>query len=81
MRHDRHIRCPTSLVRANIPAKVVVRKVYSNFNNAAANRLEVVEDTTDVALLAIAPPRERSPMRIVLLLRAPRRCNQRSTPM
>jgi len=35
---------------AKIPAKVVVRKVYSNFNNAAANRLEVIEDTTDVAL-------------------------------
>ena len=37
-------RYATTLVRANIPAKVVGRKVYSNFNNAAANRLEVVED-------------------------------------
>jgi hypothetical protein len=36
--------------RGNIPAKVVVRKVYSNFNNAADSRLEVIEDTTDVAL-------------------------------
>jgi hypothetical protein len=34
---------------------VVVRKVKSNFNNGAANRLEVIEDTTDEALLGIAP--------------------------
>jgi hypothetical protein len=34
---------------AKIPAKFVVRKVYSNFNNVAANRLEVIEDTTDEA--------------------------------
>jgi hypothetical protein len=39
----------SSLVRANIPAKVVVSKVKSNFNNVAANRLEVIEDTTDEA--------------------------------
>jgi hypothetical protein len=38
-----------TLVRANIPTKLVGRKIQSNFNNAAANRLEVVEDTTDVA--------------------------------
>jgi hypothetical protein len=50
---SRYARCP--LARANIPAKVVVRKVKSNFNNAAANRLEVIEDTTDEALLGIAP--------------------------
>jgi hypothetical protein len=29
---------------------VVVRKIQSNFNNDAANRPEVVEDTTDVAI-------------------------------
>ena len=33
-----------------IIAKVVVIKVQSNYNNVAANRLGVVEDTTDVAL-------------------------------
>ena len=42
----RHIRCSG----ASGPAKVVVSKVQSNENNAAANRLFVVEDTTDVAL-------------------------------
>src|SRR5213596_3184231 len=42
----RHSRCATERV---IIAKVVVSKVQSNYNNAAANRLEVVEDTTDVA--------------------------------
>jgi hypothetical protein len=36
--------------RAKIPAKVVVYTVQSNYNNAAANRLKVVEDTTDIAL-------------------------------
>ena len=43
-------RCVTTLARAKIPAKVVVGTVQSNYNNAAADRLEVVEDTTDVAL-------------------------------
>src|SRR6266516_6753440 len=43
----RYARC--ALVRANVPAKFVVIKVYSNFNNAAANRLVVKEDTTDEA--------------------------------
>ena len=48
MRHSRcFTRCATERV---IIAKVVVQKVQSNYNNAAANRLEVVEDTTDVAL-------------------------------
>src|SRR6266481_3400115 len=52
----RHIRCPTTLVRAKIIPKMVVCKVQSNLNNGGAvNRLEVVEDTTDVALLGIAP--------------------------
>ena len=52
----RHIRCPTTLVRAKIIPKVVVCKVQSNLNNGGAvNRLQVVEDTTDVALLGIAP--------------------------
>jgi ParB family transcriptional regulator, chromosome partitioning protein len=37
---------------------VVVRKVQSNYNNAAANRLEVVEDTTDVAGFGPVPVRE-----------------------
>src|SRR5206468_2183423 len=37
------------------PAKVVVIKVKSNFNNAAANRLEVIEDTTDEALIGPEP--------------------------
>src|SRR5882724_748471 len=37
-------------------AKVVVIKVQSNYNNVGAvNKLEVVEDTTDEALLGIAP--------------------------
>ena len=45
----RRSRWGTTLTRANIPAKLVVRKVQSNFNNGAANRLEVVEDTTDEA--------------------------------
>jgi hypothetical protein len=50
------LRCATlhrsaaTLARAKIPAKVVVSTVQSNYNNAATNRLEVVEDTTDVAL-------------------------------
>ena len=43
-------RCATTLARAKISAKVIVGTVKSNYNNAAANRLEVVEDTTDVAL-------------------------------
>jgi hypothetical protein len=34
---------------------VVVRKVKSNFNNGAANRLEVIEDTTDEALCGPEP--------------------------
>jgi hypothetical protein len=38
------------LGRAKIPAKVVVGTVKSDYDNVAANRLEVVEDTTDVAL-------------------------------
>jgi hypothetical protein len=42
-------RCAATLVRAHIPAKLVCRKVQSNFNNGAANRLEVIEDTTDEA--------------------------------
>ena len=35
---------------SHVIAKVVVIKVQSNYNNAAANRLGVVPDTTDVAL-------------------------------
>src|SRR6267154_4463162 len=42
----RHTRCTT---RIRGKAKVVVSKVQSNYNNVAANRLGVVEDTTDVA--------------------------------
>ena len=34
---------------------MVIRTVQGNLNNGAANRLEVVEDTTDVALFGIAP--------------------------
>ena len=50
------LRCATlhrfaaTLARAKIPAKVVVGTVQSNYHNVAAHRLEVVEDTTDVAL-------------------------------
>ena len=43
-------RCATILARAEIPAKVIVRKVQSNLNNGAANRLEVIVDATDEAL-------------------------------
>src|SRR6476646_10814229 len=47
-RHATH--ATRSLARAKIKAKVVVCKVQSNLNNGGAvNRLEVVEDTTDVA--------------------------------
>ena len=47
----RHKRYPTTLVRAKIIPEVVVCKVQSNLNNGGAvNRLEVIEDTTDVAL-------------------------------
>src|SRR6476620_963894 len=35
---------------AGVIAKVVVRKIQSNYNNVAANRLRVVPDTADVAL-------------------------------
>ncbi len=35
---------------ARVIAKVVVIKVQSNYNNAAANRLGIVPDTTDVAV-------------------------------
>jgi hypothetical protein len=47
LRHGtiRHSRC----ARASVIAKLVVIKVKSNYNNAAANRLRVVPDTTDVA--------------------------------
>ena len=38
----------TTLARAKIPAKVVVCHIHSNLYNRASNRLEVVEDTTDV---------------------------------
>ena len=63
----RHSRCVTTPGRARVKAKVVVSKVQSNYNNAAANRLGVVEDTTDVAGCGPEPvPVERSPMRIVL---------------
>src|SRR5439155_11096554 len=49
-------RCAMRLAaRAKIPAKVVVCKVQSNLNNGAANRLEVVEDTTDEALCGPEP--------------------------
>src|SRR5437870_3921159 len=49
-------RCAMRLAaRAKIPAKVVVCKVQSNLNNGAANRLEVVEDTTDEALCGPKP--------------------------
>src|SRR6266550_5477884 len=52
----RHSRCFTTLVRAKIIPKVVVCKVQSNLNNGGAvNRLEVVEDTTDVALCGPEP--------------------------
>ena len=51
----RYARRATTLARANIPAKVVVIKVKSNFNNGAANRLEVIEDTTDEALCGPEP--------------------------
>ena len=46
----RRSRCVTTPGHARVEAKVVVKKVQSNYNNAAANRLFVVEDTTDVAL-------------------------------
>ena|SRR5438552_12988844 len=46
----RHSGCFTTPGDASVKAKVVVIKVQSNYNNAAANRLGVVEDTTDVAL-------------------------------
>src|SRR4029077_11203517 len=39
-----------TLARTNSPAKLVVRKVQSNFNNVAAkNRGAISEDTTDEA--------------------------------
>ena len=44
---------------SGVIAKVVVIKVQSNYNNVAANRLGVVPDTTDVALLRTRP-RSRS---------------------
>jgi hypothetical protein len=46
----RHSRCAISPTDASVIAKVVVIKVKSNYNNAAANRLRVVPDTADVAL-------------------------------
>src|SRR5215469_6813944 len=48
-------RCATILAWAKIPAKVVVLKVQSNLNHGTANRLEVVEDTTDEALRRPGP--------------------------
>src|SRR5260370_34700348 len=42
--------CATTPAQGHVNAKVVVSSVYSNCNNGAANRLGVVEDTTDVAL-------------------------------
>ena len=45
----RRSRCVTTPGHARVKAKLVVIKVQSNYNNAAANRLGVVEDTTDVA--------------------------------
>ena len=63
----RRSRCVTTPGHARVEAKVVGSKVQSNYNNAAANRLGVVEDTTDVAGCGPGPiPVERSPMRIVL---------------
>ena len=51
----RRSRCATTPASASVIAKVVVIKVQSNYNNVAANRLGVVEDTTDVALQGPGP--------------------------
>ena len=46
MRRSRRATTPGD---ATVPAKLVGIKVQSNYNNVLANRLFVVEDTTDVA--------------------------------
>src|SRR5439155_18066553 len=43
----RHSRCLTTPAHDRVKAKVVVTSVQSNYNNGAANRLGIVEDTTD----------------------------------
>ena len=45
----RRSRCVTTPAHGRVKAKVVGIRVQSNYNNAAANRLGVVEDTTDEA--------------------------------
>ena len=63
----RRSRCATTPGDGTVKAKVVVVEVQSNYNNAAANRLGVVPDTTDVHCKDPIPfPFEMSPMRIVL---------------
>jgi hypothetical protein len=45
----RRSRCATAPGHPRVKAKLVGIKVQSNYNNVAANRLRVVEDTTDEA--------------------------------
>jgi hypothetical protein len=51
----RRSRRATTPGHARVGAKVVVSKVQSNYNNVVANRLRVVEDTTDVAARGPGP--------------------------